>query len=109
VFASIGATSGRFNGRLTMSHNAGVDIPPARAVAIGQTHIGSFTVADLFFSADFGDIKFLKDNTLEFAVTNLFDADPPYSGAQPNAQAPGGFDNGGTLGRMFRLGLRTKF
>jgi len=109
LFASIGATSGPFNGRLTVSHNGGVDIPPARAIAINQSHIGSFTVADLFLSADLGSVKFLKDSTLEFAVTNLFDADPPYSGAQPNAQAAGGFDNGGTLGRMFRLGLRTKF
>ncbi|MFC4312534.1 TonB-dependent receptor domain-containing protein [Steroidobacter flavus] len=109
VFASISASSGPFNGRLTVSHNAGVDIPLARAVAINQTHIESFTVADLFLSATLGDITVLKDTALEFAVTNLLDEEPPYSGAQPNAQASGGFENGGTLGRMFRLGLRTKF
>ena len=109
VFASIGATSGPFNGRLTVSHNAGVDIPLSQSVAISQTHIGSYTVADLFLSADLGDVAILKDNELEFAVANLTDKDPPYSGAQPNPQATGGFGNGGTLGRMFRLGLRTKF
>jgi iron complex outermembrane receptor protein len=109
AFASIGATSGPFNGRLTVSHNAGVDIPLSQSVAISQTHIGSYTVADLFLSADLGDVAILKDNQLEFAVTNLTDKDPPYSGAQPNPQATGGFGNGGTLGRMFRLGLRTKF
>ncbi len=109
VFASISANSGPFNGRLTVSHNAGVDIPLARAVAINQNHIESFTVADLFLSAELGDITVLKDTALELAVTNLLDEEPPYSGAQPNAQASGGFENGGTLGRMFRLGLRTKF
>lgn len=109
VFASIGATAGPFNGRLTVSHNAGVDIPLSQSVAINQAHIESFTVADLFLSAELGDVVILKDSELEFAVTNLMDKDPPYSAAQPNPQATGGFGNGGTLGRMFRLGLRTKF
>ena len=109
AFASLSATAGPFNGRLSVSHNAGVDIPRSQSVAINQTHIGSYTVADLFLSADLGDVAILKDNQLEFAVTNLMDKDPPYSGAQPNPQATGGFGNGGTLGRMFRLGLRTKF
>jgi iron complex outermembrane receptor protein len=109
AFASLGAKTGPFNGRLTVSHNSGVDIPVSQGAAINQFHIASYTVADFFLNVDLGDIAFFKQNSLEFAVNNLFDTDPPYSGAQPNAQAAAGFSNGGTLGRLFRLGIRTKF
>lgn len=108
LFASVGATAGRCSGRLIVTHNAGVDIAHAQAIVINQTRIASFTVADLYLSADLGNVRFFKETSLEFAVTNLFDQNPPYSGVQPNAQAVAGFDNGGTLGRMFRLGIRTR-
>ena len=80
----------------------------------GQIHIGSFTLANLFLSADLGALSVMKENELDFSINNLFDTTPPISLASPNIGPNGtraGYNSGnsGTLGREFIIGVRSKF
>lgn len=108
IIGTLGLTHGPFSGRLTVSHNSGYDIPVGTVV--GQSHVGSFTLADISLTASLGGFAAIKENQLELSVSNIFDTDPPYYGAQGgNSQNQLGFANGGTLGRLVRVGLRSKF
>lgn len=107
LVGSVGLSHGPFLGRVTVTHNSGYDIPAGTSP--GQSKVDSFTLASLYLSADLGQFMIAKSNTLEFSVDNLFDTDPPYYGAQVVNGTIGGFANGGTLGRMFRIGLRSTF
>jgi iron complex outermembrane recepter protein len=107
---TIGVIVGPYTARVTVSQKAGFNIPAGTAV--GQTKVGSFTLANLYLSADLGKLGVMNENELTLSVNNLFDQDPPYYGAVPNvgsASTTAGFTNGGTLGRMFTVGIRTKF
>jgi iron complex outermembrane receptor protein len=107
LVGSVGLTHGPFFGRVTVTHNTGYDIPAGTAP--GQSSVDSFTLVGLYLSAELGSFKIAKTNTLEFSIDNLFDSDPPYYGAQVVNGTIGGFANGGTLGRLFRIGLRSSF
>jgi iron complex outermembrane receptor protein len=67
--------------------------------------VGGFTQTDLSFLADIGGHGGLKANVLELSVNNLFDKNPPYYGGSDQT----GYANGGTLGRLVRVGIRSKF
>jgi len=107
VVASLGIQTGGLSGRATVRRNGGYDIP-AKSV-VGQTHVKGYTVTDLSFDYRLGSIPLLKEASLSLTVQNLFDKDPPYYGAQPAVGSLAGFANGGTLGRLVSLGIRTRF
>jgi iron complex outermembrane receptor protein len=101
VFA--GLTHDWLTVNLTVTHNSGYDL--LSGVAPGQTSVGGFTQTDLSFLADIGGHGGLKANVLELSVNNLFDKNPPYYGGSDQT----GYANGGTLGRLVRVGIRSKF
>ncbi|MCJ2180243.1 TonB-dependent receptor plug domain-containing protein [Novosphingobium album (ex Hu et al. 2023)] len=100
--ASAGATAGPATVRVSMTYSGGYDIPPG---TVGQTKIGSFTVFNLSGTLDLGSIAGNESNQLEFGVDNVFDVSPPWN----SAQGTSGYPAAGTLGRLVRVGLRTKF
>ncbi len=107
LVATVGLIHGPYTGRVSVTHNDGYDIP--KGTAVGQTSVDSFTLVNLSLSANLGAFMIAKDNTLELSVDNIFDTDPPFYAGQPTPGALSGFANGGTLGRMVRIGLRSRF
>lgn len=107
IVGTIGGTSGPFDGRITVRHNAGFDIPAGTVP--GQSHVASYTVADIYAGVDLGETVGLKETTLSLSILNLFNQDPPYFGGQALSGNLGGYANGGTLGRTIGLGIQTKF
>ncbi len=100
--ATAGITSGPASVRVNVTYTGGYDIPPG---TVGQTSIGSFTLTNLSGSLDLGDLGGMQSNILEFGIDNLFDVSPPWN----SAQGTSGYPAAGTLGRLFRIGLRTNF
>lgn len=100
LVGSLGTVVGPYTARVSVNHNAGFDLP-VNAV-VGQTKVDSFTVVNLYLSVDLGQFGALKENDLSLNVSNVFDQDPPYYNSSS------GYTNGGTLGRLFTLSLRTK-
>jgi len=107
VVGTLGASAGAFRGSLSVRHNAGYDVPDGEIV--GQSSIDSYTLVDLALSYGLEEFVSIADARLSLNVSNLFDNDPPFSGAQPNAGALGGFANGSTLGRAITLGFSAQF
>jgi iron complex outermembrane receptor protein len=92
---------------MTWSHRAGYKLDPAVGF-VPQTHVSGFDLFDLYFSYDFKGESLLRDLSVSLNINNVFDTDPP----EYRAFSPGGvqgFTNGGTLGRLFQLGVSKKF
>jgi iron complex outermembrane recepter protein len=100
VVGSLGTVVGPYSARVSVNHNTGFNLPAGTVV--GQTKIDSFTVVNLYLGVDLGQFGALKENELSLNVNNVFDQDPPYY------NSGSGYTNGGTLGRLLTLSLRTK-
>jgi len=101
VQAYAGLSSGGFSSRVTVNHTNGFDTN----IAVNQTRVESFTVADLFLGYEFGDsLGVGKGLMLTLNVDNVFDTDPPVFRQQRNLNF-----SGFTLGRIFKLGARISF
>jgi len=89
--------------RVDVTHSGGYDIPPG---TLGQTSIGSFTLTNLSATHEIGRFLGMQETLLEFGIKNLFDEEPPWNSAQGISDS---YPTAGTLGRLFRVGVRTKF
>lgn len=108
--ASLGAQSGDVTANVSFNHRQGYDLnPPATTARFGtQTHVSSFNVVDLFLAYKLPAEWLPSETSLTLNVDNLFDQNPPfYNGCAGVGQC--GSINGATLGRMFTIGIRTKF
>jgi iron complex outermembrane recepter protein len=93
-----GLSAKKFSGRALLSHSHGY---PVTGVT-NQTSIDSFNTVDLFFSYDL--LKAAGKNVaLTLNIDNVANSAPPY------LNVSGGYGNGSTLGRVFTVGIRTKF
>ncbi len=95
--AGLGGQVGGFTARAVLNHRSGFPL----AGVLPQTRVSSFDTVDLFLSYNLGER--LNDTTLTLNVDNVLDQDPSFLNASP------GYTNGGTLGRLVSVGLRTKF
>ena len=95
--AGLGGSIGDFSAQATLNHRSGFPI----LGVTNQDRVSAFNTVDLYFAYDLS--KLLKDTKLTLNVDNIADQDPPYLN---NAT---GYTNGGTLGRVFSIGARTKF
>lgn len=111
IVGAVGASVGPYTGRIQVNHTAGYHIPTGTAV--GQTDVDPFTVVNLYLSADLGKLAILDENELTLSINNIMDQAPPYFGVQQTLgqSVYTGFNpaTGSTLGRMFIIGLRSKF
>ena len=116
------------NSRYAFSTTAGVNVGALRAQAIlnyvagfddtpspannNQTHIGAFTVVNLFFRYDLSGLSWkasgITDNlALSLSINNVFDVNPPlYTGTYNTLY--NGYANGSTVGRLFQIGFSKK-
>ena len=104
---AVGAEVGNLQGQLTWSHRAGYKLDPAIGF-VPQTDVSGFDLFDLYFRYDFNGERLLRDLAVSLSINNVFDTDPP----EFRAISPGGiqgFTNGGTLGRLFQVGVSKKF
>jgi iron complex outermembrane receptor protein len=95
---NIGATVGRVTGQLTAYRSSGFKI-------VGydnQNRLGSFTNVDLYLACRLNPTPLLKETSVTLNVDNLFGTNPPF------LNAPNGYGNGSTLGRVVSIGIRTK-
>jgi len=97
--SSLGASVGRLTARAQWSRRGGYPIlfNPL------QSRVASYNVVDLYFAYDLKNIAFLKEAQLTLNVDNVFDQDPPF------LTTGSGYGNGSTFGRLFQLGVRTRF
>lgn len=111
--ASVGATVGDFRAQATLNRSAGSDVnianvqsPTNPTGTTLQSRVGAFSVVNLFFSYDLKQ-KFMAES-LQFTlnVNNVFNTDPPILRTTNGGTGTG---NGQTIGRVFQLGVRTKF
>lgn len=108
--ASVGAQSGNATVNVSFNHRQGYDLnPPATSARYGtQRHVDSFNVVDVFLAYKLPAEWLPAETSLTLNIDNMFDQDPPfYNGCAGVGQC--GFINGATLGRMFTIGLRSKF
>jgi iron complex outermembrane receptor protein len=88
--------------RLTLNYTDGFD---ASSLAINQTKVDSYLVADLFVGYDFSSASGITEGlSLRLNVDNVFDEDPPEYRRNRNVNY-----SGFTLGRVFKLGLSKRF
>jgi iron complex outermembrane receptor protein len=105
--AVLGGEVGNLLGQVAWSHGAGYKLDPAIGF-VPQTHVSGFDLFDLYFRYDFKGERLLRDLSISLNINNVFDADPP----EYRQFSPGGiqgFTNGGTLGRLFQVGVSKKF
>jgi iron complex outermembrane receptor protein len=95
---SAGYTIKAFTALATVHHSSGFDVVNIP----GQTHVTSFHPVDLFFSYDVPGSGWNKGFGLTLNVTNVGDERPSF------INSGNGTGNGGTLGRMFTVGVRKK-
>lgn len=103
----LGAEVGNLLGQVTWSHRAGYKLDPAVGF-VPQAHVSGFDLFDLYFRYDFKGESLFRDLSVSLNINNVFDTDPP----EYRAISPGGiqgFTNGGTLGRLFQVGVSKKF
>ena len=100
--ATVGAGVGPATVRMSMNYSGGYDIPPGTP---GQDRIGSFTVFNFSGTLDLGGIAGTESNQLEFGIDNVFKTEPPWN----SAQGTSGYPSAGTIGRVFRVGIRSNF
>jgi iron complex outermembrane receptor protein len=97
--AGVGAEAGQLTAQATMYYGAGytaTGIP-------GQTQVGSFSPVNLYFSYELKGRGLLANTRVSLNIDNVFDKAPPF------ANNSSGFTNGGTLGRVFQLGIEKRF
>ena len=68
-----------------------------------QTHVSAFKTVDLYAGYNLKNVGPASGLLLTLNVDNLFDKDPPYFNTDR------GYTNGGTLGRLVRVGVRARF
>lgn len=101
VAFNAGLQSGGFSSRVTVRHTGGFDV----STAVNQTHVGSFTVADLFLGYEFAEDSGIANGlAVRLNVENLFDQEPPVWRQQRNLNFAGF-----TLGRIFKLQVSKRF
>ena len=122
--ATLGADIGNFRAQATLNHSSGfaivrcdpTTVPACTPSATGiptangtpQDRVAAFNTVNLFFKYDVrGSGLLLKDLELTLNINNVFDTNPPIFRRIGNNQP--GYANGFTLGRMFILGVSTKF
>ncbi|WP_093667169.1 TonB-dependent receptor domain-containing protein [Sphingomonas gellani] len=97
--ATLGAEVGPITGRAQLAHSGGYPI----LFDATQSRVKAFDTVDLFFSLNLEKAGLMEGTSLTLNIDNLFDENPPFR------NAASGYANGSTLGRLFALGLRTKF
>jgi iron complex outermembrane receptor protein len=97
MVAALGAKVGDFLARASLNHRDGYPILGIPS----QSRVSAFNTVDLFLAYDLG--KLIPKTLLTLNVDNVFDQDPPYLNSST------GYTNGGTLGRLVSVGVRTKF
>lgn len=101
VAFNAGLTSGGFSSRMTVRYTNGFDTN----IGVNQTHVGSFTVADLFLGYEFPEGSGIAEGlAVRLNVENLFDQEPPVWRQQRNLNF-----SGFTLGRIFKIGVSRRF
>ena len=99
--ANVGFQTGGFRARLTVNHSNGFHTN----IAVAQTEVESFTLADLALGYEFGEGSGAFEGlALRVNVDNLFDTDPPVYRQQRNLNY-----SGFTLGRIFKFAVSKKF
>lgn len=99
--ANVGLETGGFRARVTVNHSNGF----ATNIAVAQTEVGSFTVADLALGYEFEEGSGVFEGlALRVNVDNLFDTDPPVYRQQRNLNYAGF-----TLGRIFKFAVSKRF
>lgn len=99
----IGGSVGRLSGRLTMNYSGGYRV--IRSTTVSQDKVGAFQVFDLNLQYDLEKLGIGKQLTATLNVDNLFNTAPPIF----RGDGSSGITNGGTLGRVVTLGLRSRF
>jgi len=101
ISGNIGLRTGGFSARVTVNHTNGFDTN----IAVAQTYVGGFTVADLALGYEFEEgAGAFGGLSLRVNVDNLFDTDPPVYRQQRNLNY-----SGFTLGRIFKFAISKKF
>jgi iron complex outermembrane recepter protein len=106
-------SDGTFNYRgTTPDANGNIPAPPISGATLDVNRVPSYAVFGLSGSYRFENVGPARDLQIFATVDNLFDRDPPIAAGN----GAGGNINGGTnaiyfdtLGRFYRLGLRTTF
>jgi len=97
--ASAGATSGPFVARATLNVRGKYPV----LGLTNQTEVKAFKTVDLFLGYDLKGVGIADDVMLTLNVDNVFNEDPPFINTST------GYANGGTLGRLVSVGVRTRF
>jgi iron complex outermembrane receptor protein len=105
--ATLGTTIGNLTAQTTYRYLDGYDVTPSVANNF-QTSVDSFETLDLFFRYDFEAGGLFKGISLTANVNNVFDEDPStYQGIFQTVFD--GWANGGTIGRLYQVGLKVNF
>jgi iron complex outermembrane recepter protein len=105
---SVGTTIGQhLLAQASWLYNSGFDLTPSVQNNF-QTEIGSFSTVNLYLNYDVLGNGLLEDLSFSLSVNNVADTDPPeYHGVYQNLTF--GYGNGGTVGRLYQLGVTKKF
>ena len=98
-----GTNIGNFRAQLDYNYLDGYDVEetPTRP----QSHVGAFETVDLYLRYAFDGNDWRENMTVTMNVSNLLDASPP----EYRENGDNGYDNGFTLGRVFKVGLSKEF
>lgn len=96
---SVGYTIKAFTAQATVHHSSGFDVVNIP----GQTHVESFSPVDLFLAYDVSGSGWNNGFSLTLNIANIGDERPSF------INRGFGNGNGGTLGRLFTVGVRKKF
>ena len=105
--ATLGTTISNLTAQATYRYLDGFEVPPSTANNF-QTSVASFETVDLFFKYDFEAGGLFKGVSLTANVNNVLDEDPStYQGIF--GVVYDGYANGGTVGRLYQVGLKVNF
>jgi iron complex outermembrane receptor protein len=107
----LGGTFGNFSTRINFNHTQGYKIDPAVGY-VPQKKLDAFDTFDLFTGYDFhGNDLVTRDLAITLNISNVFNTSPPVYRAPPynNSGALNAGYSGGTLGRLFQIGVSKKF
>ena len=97
---------------VTADANGNYATPPLSGATLQDNYVPSYQVFTLSGSYKWENVSVLKDLQVFGVIDNLFDKEPPFAAGNGS----GGNANGGTnavyfdtMGRSFRLGVRTNF
>ena len=104
---TLGTTIGNLTAQATYRYLDGFDIAPTSGNNF-QSSVASFETVDLFFKYDFDGSGLLGGVSLTANVNNALDEEPStYQGIF--SVVSDGYANGGTVGRLYQIGVRVNF